>query len=178
FVGIDRAVRVNGLHLALHRTQLTRRTALFATLEPIEQTQLGGNSQGGTQWTDIAAIDFAGENINHQQRYRIQNEPPLTIKLKRNRCFKWLNFCVLLSSRHRLKGDAKQDQQNNIFDRPESLMQSKRHFVLRDFYLTRNLINNFLQSTKWTEPAAEHAASPQQDNCSCDSPQNKDDRVA
>lgn len=80
FIGIDLAGDANGPALALIGADLARATALLAPLQPVENTQAGGNRQRRTQRTEIAAEKLSNKQGRNQQSYRVGDVTPLALE--------------------------------------------------------------------------------------------------
>ena len=63
-IGVDLAGWPDGLYLAVSGTDLTGSTTLLAPPQPVKDTQLCRDGQGGPEWTQVLAEKLAVENTD------------------------------------------------------------------------------------------------------------------
>ena len=132
------------LDLAFAGTELAGPAAFRAALEPVEQARLGRDRQGRAQRAEVAAIDLAGEQVDHQQRDGVGDEPPLAVEAEGDGGLERLHLRGLLGQRQGFQGETEEHQQDDVLDRPEPLVHGERHLELRHAELAREFVEQFL----------------------------------
>ena len=150
------------LDRAVDRADLTGRAALAVPLQPFELTDLGRDRERRAERAEVAAERPLDEQPDPEQDERVDHERPGAVELQHDRGLERLDLGDADGERHRPERQREQAEEHDVFDRPQTLVDRERHAVLRHLEAPGGLVGKLLERAERTQPAAEHAAPPEQ----------------
>lgn len=144
-VDIDGSLRVDGLDRTLLGAALAGRAAFRPPLQPLEHADPARNGECSAQRAKIAAVDPFDEKAGREHGERKDDEGPFAGELQDDRRLERLHFRKHLGKREGVERQPEQAEKDDVFDRPEPLVQAPGHSHLRHLQPSRDIVGQFLQ---------------------------------
>ena len=174
---VDLAAGLNGLVFAAVAAGLARCAAGLAAWNPRPALQDIRGGQCRTQRADVAAVATVDKHAQGDAGHSPQHIRPLVHKVQADGGFEGLDFHRHFSERRRGPHRPHDDREHGVFDPLQLGVDGRSQATLANAHRLRDHADEFLQSAKWTQPAAEGAPPPHQQGARHKNPQDHRHRV-
>ncbi len=153
------------------------RAALRAALQPLEHAQPRRDRERAAQRAQVAAERPLEEQPEPEQTERVDHVGPFAVELEHDRRLERLDLGPGLGQRHAAQREREQRDEDHVLDGPQSLVHGEGDLELGYAQRLGGATGQLLESAERAQPAAEHAAPPEQERHRDVAPQDEQQRL-